>query len=68
MNLIIYLDMIINIYNIIRNDKQIIIITMSLIVNLKRSVSFAKHTFLKDLGIEQDNYGAYFNGKWQGSG
>lgn len=29
---------------------------------------FDKHDFLKTLGIERENFGAYYDGKWQGSG
>ena len=31
-------------------------------------LEYAKHPFLKELGIEAENFGAYYNGKWQGSG
>jgi hypothetical protein len=41
---------------------------MSLVHNLKSSFSLSKYSFLKDLGLDKENYGAYFNGKWQGSG
>jgi|688.fasta_scaffold186970_4 hypothetical protein len=41
---------------------------MSLALNLKRAFSLTKYSFLKDLGLDKENYGAYFNGKWQGSG
>ena len=29
---------------------------------------YSKHPFLKELGIEPENFGAYYNGKWQGDG
>jgi hypothetical protein len=41
---------------------------MSLALNLKRTFSLAKYGFLKDLDLDKENYGAYFNGKWQGTG
>jgi hypothetical protein len=41
---------------------------MSLALNLKRTFSLAKYSFLKELALDKENYGAYFNGKWQGSG
>ena len=30
--------------------------------------SYEKYPFLKELGIEKENLGAYYNGKWQSSG
>jgi hypothetical protein len=30
--------------------------------------SVDKYSFLKDLGIQQDNYGCFLDGKWIGSG
>lgn len=30
--------------------------------------SYEKYTFLKELGIETENVGAYFDGKWQTTG
>lgn len=32
------------------------------------NLEFDQHPFLKELGIEANNLGAYYNGKWQGSG
>lgn len=31
-------------------------------------LSYSKYPFLKELGIEAENHGAYYNGKWTGSG
>lgn len=31
-------------------------------------LAYSKFAFLKELGIEAENFGAYYNGKWQGSG
>lgn len=30
--------------------------------------SYEKYAFLKELGIEKENVGAYYDGKWQSSG
>jgi hypothetical protein len=30
--------------------------------------SYEKYPFLKELGIERENDGAYFDGKWQSTG
>lgn len=29
---------------------------------------YPEHPFLKEIGIESTNFGAYYNGKWQGTG
>lgn len=34
----------------------------------QEELSYSKYPFLKELGIEAENFGAYFNGKWQGNG
>lgn len=39
-----------------------------LISRIKNCFSSNKLDFLKDLGLKSENLGAYFNGKWQGSG
>lgn len=31
-------------------------------------LEYPKYPFLKELGIEPENMGAYYNGKWQGNG
>ena len=30
--------------------------------------TYDKYFFLKELGVEKENVGAYYNGKWQSSG
>lgn len=35
---------------------------------MNQECSYEKYPFLKELGIEAENFGAYYNGKWQGSG
>ena len=32
------------------------------------ATEYEKHAFLKEVGIQAENFGAYYNGKWQGSG
>ena len=32
------------------------------------SISFSKYPFLQELGLKSHNFGAYYNGKWQGDG
>lgn len=41
---------------------------MSLLTLMRKSFSYEKFSFLKDLGLQKENYGAYFDGKWQGNG
>ena len=31
-------------------------------------LTYDKYPFLKELGIEPENFGSYYNGKWQGNG
>lgn len=31
-------------------------------------LAYGKYPFLKELGIEPENCGAFYDGKWQGSG
>lgn len=31
-------------------------------------IEYEKHPFLKEVGIQAENFGAYYNGKWQGNG
>lgn len=32
------------------------------------NLAYNKYPFLKELGIEPENFGAYYDGKWQGNG
>ena len=41
---------------------------ISLIDILMDNLEYSEHPFLKEIGIEPANFGAYYNGKWQGSG
>lgn len=31
-------------------------------------LAYDKYPFLKDIGIDRENFGAFYNGKWQGNG
>lgn len=42
---------------------------MNLLFKITRSASSShKYKFLEELGLSSNNLGAYFDGKWQGSG